>query len=106
MNNAKKLTFLACLVTLAACKPSTPSAPSTPALDIASSVLADQFCAGDYKPWQTVMVACNAERSRGTPGANCDTLGQFDSIIDKRRRASYFKACQFHVRWGANAANK
>ena len=103
MNNAKKLTFLACLATLAACKP---SAPSAPAPDIASSVMADQFCAGDYKPWQTVMKACVQEKTSGAPGANCDTLWRFDSIIDKRRRASSFEACRFEVRWGANAANK
>ncbi len=89
MSKAKRILTLACvLASVAGC------GPKETAVKADSMLLADQFCAGNFQPWETATDACLAEKKNGSPGASCETLGQMDGIIDQRRRASVFKECR------------
>jgi hypothetical protein len=66
--------------------------------------VATQYCAQDFKPYFSMIKACNSETDNGKRGASCATFEQVDSILMKRRTASGFKECPFpQVRWGPNA---
>lgn len=96
----KTAKLLMIFLALAACT------QKAPAPDIESTLLADEFCAGNFEPWKAVLAACASEKMAGAPGAQCATMDQIDVVLDQRRRASGFEKCQLVMRWGANASNK
>lgn len=97
MKNAR-VVLLACFaLAIAACE------PKAPPQDFASTLIADEFCAGNYDSWKVRLNACAAEKTAGAPGAQCAMLGQVDTLIDQRRRATGFSTCQLVMRWGPNA---
>lgn len=75
------------------------AAPSPEAIDVAA-----KYCAQDFKPYFSILKACNAEANSGKRGASCATSDQVDAILERRQQASGFKECPSpEVRWGPNA---
>jgi hypothetical protein len=76
------------------------TATSLEAIQVAAS-----YCAQDFKPYFSIIKACNAETENGRRGASCAAFEQADAILTKRRNESGFKACPFpEVRWGPKAS--
>ncbi|MES3022788.1 MAG: hypothetical protein V4857_14520 [Pseudomonadota bacterium] len=95
-----KITSLATMLILAAC-----SERVVPTSNAAVAV-ANEYCAQDYKPYQSIVDACVAERKNGKRGVNCASFDQIDALLLKRKKESNFKECRPpEVRFGPNARN-
>lgn len=76
--------------------------PSNAALEVAA-----KYCAKDFKPYDAIVDACNAEGRQGKSGAACATFNQVDAILGQRHVASGFKECNSpELHWGPNANKK